>query len=108
MRSLSSSKPSTTEELLELVAQEEVEGRICNALGEDDGACDDVGTSQVLNEEAPVHTNPHHEEDAGVQIAMEYIATHVVKTEEETAKRGAFFLFCKNMTEARPPRSHAG
>ncbi|KAG9331618.1 hypothetical protein JZ751_018647 [Albula glossodonta] len=98
---------------------------------------------QVLEQEAPVHANPHHEEDAGVQIDMEDVAvsdaeeglprkprqnsrlnmvgrsyhwsrltssvqTHVVKTEEEAAKRGAFFLFRKTVTEARPPRSHAG
>ncbi|KAG9329792.1 hypothetical protein JZ751_029579 [Albula glossodonta] len=95
---------------------------------------------QVLEQEAPVHANPHHEEDAGVQIDMEDVAaenvaqndrqvtqeaqaelqaehgrevvpleqTHVAKTEEEAAKRGAFFLFRKTMTEARPPSSHAG
>ncbi|KAG9343115.1 hypothetical protein JZ751_014087 [Albula glossodonta] len=120
-------------ELPELVAPEEVGGRVYNAVGKDDGACDDVDAFQVLDEEAPVHTNPHHEEDAGVQIDMEDIAasdaeegevfmmervhekimcgdicTHVVKTEEEAAKRGAFFLLRKTMTEARPPRSHAG
>ncbi|KAI1883242.1 hypothetical protein AGOR_G00243200 [Albula goreensis] len=79
------------EELPEPVPQEEVEGRVYNAVGEDDGVCDDVGAFQALNEEAPVHTNPRHEEDAGVQVDMEDTEmsemqkkgeTHVVKTEE--------------------------
>ncbi|KAG9330476.1 hypothetical protein JZ751_024265, partial [Albula glossodonta] len=60
-------------ELPELVAPE-VGGRVYNAVGEDDGACDDVDAFQVLDEEAPVHANPRHEEDAGVQIDMEDIA----------------------------------
>ncbi|KAG9343317.1 hypothetical protein JZ751_014298, partial [Albula glossodonta] len=103
------------EELPEPVVHEEGEGRFYNAVGEDDGACDDVGAFQVLNEEAPVHTNRHHEEDAGVDMedtemsAMQKKGeTHVVITEEEAAKRGSFFLFRKTMTEAIPPCSHTG
>ncbi|KAG9343577.1 hypothetical protein JZ751_013747 [Albula glossodonta] len=33
---------------------------------------------QVLEQEAPVHANPHHEEDAGVQIDMEDVAAENV------------------------------